>query len=497
MNYKKIFYSFCCLLMSLAVFAGNGETPLFTVANTLQSNMVVQQKKKLMVWGNATAGTKINIRASWHKSSLKTTTNAQGIWQLPIPVPGATPGMFTQNTLRISSGSETILLKNILIGDVWLCGGQSNMDMEIKPFLPWLLGAMHYRQEIENAAFPQIRLFNVRTDFKSTPQADCGGNWMVCSPATAPDFSALAYFFAREVFNRTQIPIGLVVSSVGGSSCQAWISRDSLTSDKALYEKYLFPYDTSSRSKEALDSVVTFEKVVRPSLFYNAMIYPLRNIQFKGALWYQGESNRYDSSVYTRLCAAMIGNWRELFTNKNLPFYYVQVAPYNWQQNDPTLFEYALLREAQANIRKEVANTEMAVTMDIADPTDIHPRNKQDLGWRLAKIALANDYHFSNTIFKGPEYAYHLVVKDTLKIHFKYTGSGLTTNDGAPPRHFFIAGKDGVFYPATATVHNNEIWLYSGEVKQPVAIRYAFTNYPVTNLENKEGFPAVPFRSLF
>lgn len=485
------------MFMSLAVQSGTGIVPVFTIANTLQSNMVVQQEKPLIVWGNAKAGTKLTIKASWVKNSSETIARPDGIWQMSLVVPKAAAGVFTANTIRISSGNESMLLKNILIGDVWLCGGQSNMDMELKPFLPWLLGAMHYRMEIENADFPQIRLFNVRTDFKSSPQADCGGNWVICSPETAPDFSALAYFFAREVFNRTQIPIGLVVSSVGGSSCQAWISRDSLTADKALYQKYLFPYDTSSYSKEIPDSVVTFEKVVLPTLFYNAMIYPLRNIQFKGALWYQGESNRFDSSMYTRLCTAMIGNWRELFSNKTLPFYYVQVAPYTWQQNDPALFEYALLREAQSNIRKVVSNSEMALTMDIADPTDIHPRNKQDLAWRLAKIALAKDYQIPNTVFKGPEYARHRVVKDTVKIEFDLTGSGLVTNDGASPKHFFVAGKDRVFYPAVATISKNEIWLHSDKVSDPIAIRYAFTNYPVTNLENKEGFPAVPFRSSF
>ncbi|MEO6705113.1 MAG: sialate O-acetylesterase, partial [Ginsengibacter sp.] len=285
--------------------------------------------------------------------------------------------------------------------------------------------------------------------------------------------------------------------SVGGSYCQAWVSRDTLTADPLLYQKYLFPYDTSSHSKEPLDSVVTFEKVVRPALFYNAMIYPLKNIQFKGALWYQGESNRYDSSMYTRLCAAMIRNWRTLFTNKALPFYYVQVAPYNWQQNDTTLYEYALLREAQANVRKVVDNTEMAVTMDIADPLDIHPRNKQDLGYRLAKIALTHVYNIQGTVCNGPEYSSHRVENGVVKIAFKHKGSGLMTNDGAPPRHFFIAGKNGVFYYADAKIENNEIWLQSDKVKEPVAIRYAFTNYPVTNLENKEGFPAIPFRSSF
>lgn len=484
-------------MFPFGLLAENGNSYSLTVANTLQSHMVIQQKKPLMIWGKAKAGTVININTSWNKGSYKTTTTSAGTWQLPVPVPGATPGIFKRNTLRLISGRDTILLENILIGDVWLCSGQSNMDMELKPFLPWLLGAMHYRREIENADFSQIRLFNVRTDFRSTPQEDCGGSWTVCSPTTAPDYSALAYFFAREIFKRTHIPIGLVVSSVGGSSCEAWISRKTLSADNLLNQKYLFSYDTSSRSKEPPDSVVTFEKVVRPSLFYNAMIYPLRNIHFKGALWYQGESNRFDSSMYTRLCTAMIGNWRELFDNKTLPFYYVQVAPYTWKQNDPTLFDYALLREAQDNIRKVVANTEMALTMDIADPEDIHPRNKQDVGWRLAKIALANLYGFEQTIYKGPEYAGHYLINDTMKIRFNFTGSGLQTNDGAPPRHFFLAGKEGVFYPATASIQNNEVWLWSADVKQPVAVRYAFTNYPVTNLENKEGFPTVPFRSSF
>jgi sialate O-acetylesterase len=275
------------------------------------------------------------------------------------------------------------------------------------------------------------------------------------------------------------------------------MSRDTLTSDTVLYQKYLYPYDTSARSKEPLDSVVTFEKVVRPTLFYNAMIHPLKNIQLSGALWYQGESNRFDSSMYTRLCAAMIRNWRDLFDNKELPFYYVQVAPYNWQQNDSVAYEYALLREAQAKIREVVGNTEMALTMDIADPTDIHPRNKQDLGYRLAKIALANTYKVPNVVYQGPEYESHTVESDTIKVQFKNIASGLATNDGLEPRHFFVAGSDGVFHYANASIKNNEVWLYSDKVKEPVAVRYAFTNYPVTNFGNREGFPVVPFRSNF
>jgi sialate O-acetylesterase len=306
--------------------------------------------------------------------------------------------------------------------------------------------------------------------------------------------SEIAYFFARQIFIKKKIPIGLVVSSVGASSCQAWTSREALSDDSILNKKYLFPYDTSRLSKEQLDSVVTFEKVVRPTLFYNAMIYPLRNLNFTGSLWYQGESNRYDSSLYTQLCAKMIYNWRTLFKDEQLPFYFVQVAPYNWSQDDNSLYEYALLREAQSNIRKIVPHTEMVVTMDIAEPNDIHPRNKQDVGFRLAKIALANVYNVPNTIFQGPEYKSYKIENNIIKINFSNNGSGLATNDGKEPRQFFIADEKGILYEAKANIEKNEVWLSSDKVKNPTEIRYAFTNYPVTNFENKEGFPAIPFR---
>ena len=491
MNCKKTFlFLFGCLITLWATAADS-----FSIANTLQPNMVVQQGKPLVIWGKAPAGAKLQIRCSWQQKEKETFADASGNWRTEVQVPMAVPHSFTPNSIAVKSGSETKTLSNILIGDVWLCGGQSNMDMELKPFLPWLLGTDHYRMEIENAAYPQIRFFNVRTDFKANQQEDCGGTWMVCSPQTAPMLSAVAYFFARQVFLKKGIPIGLVVSSVGGSSAQAWVSRDTLTADKVLQQKYLYAYDTSARAKEVLDSSVTFEKVVRPTLFYNAMIYPLRHLRFTGALWYQGESNRHDSAMYTRLNAALIRNWRNLFNHAQMPFYYVQVAPFNWGIKDTTLYDYAVFREAQAKVKEVVPYTGMVVTMDIADPTDIHPRNKQDVGYRLAKMALANVYGETNTVYTGPEYASHRVEGETLKILFKNTGSGLVTNDGQPPRHFYIAGADGVFHYAQATIEKNEVWLRSEKVKTPLAVRYAFTNYPVTNLENAEGFPAVPFRS--
>ncbi len=493
---KKFRIILLLCLSNLTLAGSDAQAQEFSVANTLQSNMVVQQGEELLVWGNARAGSVVQVKAGWQSAVIFAKTSPEGKWMVRIPVPLIKAGDFRPYSLKITAGTESRTLENILIGDVWLCGGQSNMDMQLKPFLPWLLGAMHYQMEIENARYPQIRLFDVRTDFKAEPMEDCGGYWKVCTPENAADFSALAYFFARELFNRRNIPVGLVVSSVGGSSAQAWMSRDTLDKNTFLYNKYVAAFDTSQAARTPPDSVVTFEKVVMPSFLYNAMIYPLRNLRFSGMLFYQGESNRKDSGAYTMLSASMIRNWRTLLSQPTLPFYYVQVAPYNWQESDTTANEYAYLREAQAAVRDIVPFTEIALTMDIADPTDIHPRNKQDLGYRLAKIALAKKYGHK-IVYSGPEYLSHTNEGNVVKLRFKEQGlgSGLATNDGLAPRHFYIAGRDNIFHYAEARIEGNEVWLESSKVSEPVAVRYAFTNFPVTNFGNAEGFPALPFRT--
>ncbi len=471
----------------------------FRLGTELQSNMVIQQNKPLLVWGDAAPGSIVEVQADWTAGWQKDTADNKGHWQLQVPVPAAIPGEANPQNLRVRNNDKELNIQNVLIGDVWFCSGQSNMDMQLKPFLPWLLGTMHYQQEIANAYFPAIRLFDLETNFSATPLRYGKGQWTICSPQTVADFSAVAYFFARDLYLKRRIPIGLVVSSIGASTAQAWTSRDSLQADRILNEKYLYPYDTSARAKEVIDATVTFDKVARPTLLYNAMIHPLRHISLSGFLWYQGESNRHDGAIYTRLMAAMIRNWRNLFGQGDLPFYYVQVAPYNWQENNPEAFEYAVLREAQSAIRSVVPAAEMVVTMDIADPNDIHPRNKQDVGYRLAQIALAKQYGFNSLVHKGPEYESVQTKKDTLIVSFKMDGlgSGLGTSDGQAPQHFYVAGKDKKFYPATATIRNNQVLLLSDKVKNPIAVRYAFTNYPVTNFGNIEGFPALPFRSSF
>lgn len=306
MNIKTLSLSTFLLLATPTVL--HAEDTSLRLGTALGDHMVIQQSADLDLWGFASPRQPVNITVSWTRETIKTVSDNRGRWSVAIPVPAADRKKTIPHGIKIQCGRLVRSVSDVLIGDVWLCSGQSNMDMTIKPFLPWLMGVMHYRQEIETSDLPGIRLFDVKTNFKGTPVEECKGNWVVSSPSTAGDFSALAFLFARNIHQATGIPIGLIVSSVGGSSGQAWTSRKTLTADSLLHKKYLLPYDTSSISREPLDSIVTFEKVVRPTLFYNAMIHPLRRLALKGVIWYQGESNRMDGMLYTRLCAAMIAD---------------------------------------------------------------------------------------------------------------------------------------------------------------------------------------------
>jgi sialate O-acetylesterase len=489
---KKYLISFLLFLFP-ALFL-QAQTGL-QLGNGLQSSMVIQQAKPMIYWGTAAIGTEIHIKPDWSKKLYNAKAGADGNWQVSVEVPAATENNYTPHTIEVYTNTEKQVLTDVLIGEVWLCSGQSNMDMELKPFLPWLQGVVDYEKEIAAANYPQIRLWDIKSDFKKTPAERCKGDWKICTPDNAKDFSAVAYYFGRELMNRLHVPVGLITSSIGATTCQAWTSRETLAADDAL-NKILYMYDTSAAAKEPLDSVVTFEKLTRPTLLYNSMIYPLRNISLKGFLWYQGESNKDNQDIYARLCGAMIGNWRSLFNQGDLPFYYVQVAPYNWQLNDSTAYNYALFRDAQKDVLK-VKNTGMVVTMDIADPADIHPQKKKEVGERLAWNALSKTYHVKNVQFLGPVFKGYSVSGATVKVSFEAgsIGAGLQTNDASTPRHFYIAGEDKKFYYADAKIVNNQVVLTSEKVKKPVAVRYAYTNYPVTNFGNKDGLPAVPFRT--
>ncbi|HNP22591.1 MAG TPA: sialate O-acetylesterase [Panacibacter sp.] len=484
------------LLLQISILLS--AQPAFHVANTLQSDMVIQQGKPLTVWGKGLQGIAVKVSVSWSSKTFTAHTYKSDTWEVQIDVPKAKPGIYTPQEILVYSDRDSVKLKNVLIGEVWLCGGQSNMDMLMQPLHPWLKGVIDYEKEIAAANYPQIRVLDIASAFAKIPADDCKSEWNVCDTQHAKDFSAVAYYFGRELFNRLHIPIGLITSTVGGTACQAWTSREALETDPIL-KKILYSYDTSAVAQEPLDNSITFEKIEklsRPALLYNAMVFPLRKISLQGFIWYQGESNKDNADYYARLNIAMIKNWRFLFGNSDQPFYFVQVAPYNYQKNDTTAYDYAIFRDAQKDVLK-LKNTGMVVTMDIGDADDIHPRDKKDVGVRLAQNALSQTYGVKNIVYRGPEFKNFKTDGVVVKVAFDDAsiGSGLATNDNKAPKHFFIAGADKKFYYANAQIVNNEVWLTCDKVQKPVAVRYAYTNYPITNFGNREGFPCVPFRT--
>ncbi|RVU02037.1 sialate O-acetylesterase [Mucilaginibacter limnophilus] len=505
MNKQKIYALAVAGLIAFSAQAGNIDTAKrFSVTNALGNNMVVQQGKPLKIWGKAPAGDVIELNADWGKSA-KTTAGADGKWLAEIKVPSAKRGDFKPHTITIihkkASGSnivtDNLRFTNVLIGDVWFASGQSNMELRIAAVPGWSSGIKDFEKEVPLTNYPNIRLFKSDMGIDFTPQDTIkGGKWEVCSPKTAAGFSAVAYFFGRELYNKRQIPIGLVDQAIPATAAQNFTDINVLLADSILKKKYVDPYAKAVDSIKAKnDKATTLASLTYPGLVYNKMICPFQDLSVKGFIWYQGESNNLDSTLYTHLSTAMLQSWRKDFEQGDLPFYFVQMTPYKWNNNDSTANWYAKFREAQEAILK-VKNTGMAVTMDIGEPDNIHPLNKKDVGVRLGKIALAKTYG-EDVIYEGPHFKSFKVYGSSVTVQFVKSSiaGGLKTNDRMAPKYFYLAGADKRFYKADAKIVNNQIVLTSQQVQKPVAVRYAFTNFPVTNLSNGAGLPAVPFRT--
>ena len=467
------------------------------VADVFQSGMVVQQQKPFTIWGYATPGAKITVSADWTSKTITLIADSLHNWRGMLPVPKAIPGDFKQHTLTVSNGNGTIMLSDLLIGDVWLASGQSNMQFGMKGEDGKDNGVLNYKTEIPAANYPNIRWLYVALNFSAKPYNHIKGKWVACSPETVQQFSGVAYYFARDLYLHLNIPIGIVLSTIGASTGQAWTSRDELQSDTALYNKYLKPYDDSPKSKEVINGGFSFEKVTRPTLLYNAMIHPLAGLSIKGFIWYQGEFNHVDKGMYTLLEQHMIQGWRDDFAQGDLPFYFVQMPSYFWGNEDPKAYDYAIFREAQKNIRSTVKNTGMAITLDDNVPKILHPRNKKPVGERLASIALNNACGLHEVKYLGPQFKKMKISGSRVNVYFisASLGGGLVTRDTLAPKQFFVAGDDHVFHQATAAIVGDHITLNCDSVANPVAVRFAFTNMAVINLFNKAGLPAEPFRT--
>ncbi|MFH4967447.1 sialate O-acetylesterase [Gaetbulibacter sp. M240] len=457
-----------------------------SMPNIFGSNMVLQQNTQVPIWGWGKPGSEICLKSSWGES-LKTVCDIEGNWIIKVKTPKAMPGEAPVYDLSILGPSNTIELKNILIGEVWLCSGQSNMEFPLKP-KGNLLGVVDYENEIAKANYRNIRLFNVKKDSSNSPQVNFQGIWSSCTPKTVADFSAVAYYFGKELNSnkKLNVPIGLIQSAFSGSGIQCWMKRELLASDLEFKKEYLEPVTTSIYKK--------------PSIFYNAMIAPLIPFAIKGTIWYQGESNVGQNDLYAKANMDLIKDWRKDW-GRDFSFYAVQMTPrfYKDKEDNDTKFTRGYFREAQSSITN-IFNTGIVVTSDLMlnpdERSDSHPRNKKDIGIRLALMALSKDYAV-DVQYLGPVYKSHKIHKNKIIISFtkESLGNGLSTKDNEAVKGFKISGKDVKFYPAKAVIKGNKIIVSSPFVNKPVAVRYAFTDGAMTNLQNKSGLPVYPFRT--
>lgn len=431
-------------------------------------HMVLQQNDNVSIWGTDKPGTKINVSGSWGQKSM-VSANDKGQWKLKI----RTPSFGGPYTLTLN-GSNEIILNNVMIGEVWLCSGQSNMEMPVKGFNNQPIDGS--AEAILNSKNNQIRLFTVKKTASVDPLDNVEGQWAEATPATVRDFSATAYFFGKKLNTLLNVPIGLIHTSWGGSSIEAWIDREAFSQFNTIELPRNLPEGGLNHT---------------PTLLYNAMINPLVGYGIKGAIWYQGESNRNRAEEYSRLFPTMIKTWRKKWQQNEFPFYFVQIAPYGYNDGNA-----GFVREAQLNTMKTVTNTGMAVTMDIGDCDYIHPREKKLVGDRLALWALSKDYGFEEIAFSGPVYKDIDENKEgKIQLSFLYSDNGLSSY-GQPLTGFEIAGSDKVFHPAEAKINGDKsLSVWSNEVSQPVAVRYAFSNCEAGSLFNTEGLPASSFRT--
>jgi len=457
------------LFIVLVLFSGNLFAQVQLPA-LFSDNMVLQQQFEVPFWGWANAGEIVVVTGSWNNTAKETVTEPNGKWELELQTPKAGGPYF------VTINNDT--LHNVMIGEVWICSGQSNMQ--------WALDqSMDSEEEIPNANFPGIRFFYLARQLSDEPQKDCHAYWTACKPETAKDFSAVAYYFGKQLHQDLNVPVGLIHTSWGGSSAQAWVSEEVLKSDP----DYAIYYEKQQKAEEKAKRGTLTINQQSPNCLYNAMIAPLIPFGIRGAIWYQGESNTGNAKLYEKLFPRMITNWRNDWGQGDFPFYFVQLAPYEYD----TPLVGAKLRDAQRKSLK-VPKTGMAVIMDIGDPDNIHPVNKHDVGHRLALWALAKDYGKSDLVFSGPLYKSKQVEDRKIRLLFDYVESGLVSTGGKLTQ-FEIAGNDQEFYPAKAKIENETIVVSARKVSNPVAVRFAFHNADEPNLFNKEGLPASSFRT--
>jgi sialate O-acetylesterase len=503
------------LLFSLMFFAAPLMAADLVLAPLFQDGAVLQRDREIPVWGMAAPGEEVTVSFAAKQSTTK--SGADGRWEVRLP---ATPANAEPQVMTVSGSGKTVEIKDLLVGEVWLASGQSNMGWRINQ-------SRKEDQEIaKQGPVPGLRVFSVPQRLHHEPQFAVAGSWEHATPKTAPQLTAVGYFFGRHLVEELGIPVGIINSSWGGSRIEPWWDEVSLDGIDELAEIRAtrrprvpgFPEYRVPLRKYALEMAEWSQQTVAaidagkdappmpsaPPLLslghgaetgtYQAMIHPLAPYAIRGFIWYQGESNRGDGMLYTAKKRALIEGWRSRFQVPDAPFFFVQIAPFQYGQDRPEqLAEFWVGQQKTLDI----PNTGMVVTLDIGDVKDIHPGNKSEVGRRLALWALADAYGKEGVVKSGPLYQKHRVVNGGIEVGFEHVGGGLVTRDGEVPSHFEIAGEDGAFKPATAEISADAktITLKSAEVASPTQARFAWNKTAEPNLMNREGLPAAAFHT--
>jgi sialate O-acetylesterase len=433
-------------------------------------NMVLQQQTDAAIWGKATPKKNVKVTTSWDRRSYTTLSDSKGDWKLKVKTPSAGGPYY----ITITDGKE-LRLNNVLIGEVWVCSGQSNMQMTMTGYRNQpIIGS---NEAIATSSNKSIRLLTVTRNTSVEILDDFEGQWLECEPENVANFSATAYFFGRMVQQALNVPVGLICSSWGGTRIEPWISEDGLKG----FDWVVIP-DKDQQEKINQNS---------PTVLYNAMISPLAGYAIRGGLWYQGESNRNEPDKYCALMPGLVENWRKAWGIGDFPFYYVQIAPFDY---GPSGVNSAFLREAQLKASTAIPNIGMACLMDAGEKDCIHPADKKAAGERLAYLALAKTYGKNGFAYSGPVLKEMTVEGGLVKLTFDHASNGLTSY-GKELENFKIAGENKRFYPAKAFITGTGITLFSPAVEKPVAVRYAFDDFVMGDLFNTEGLPASSFRT--
>lgn len=504
--------TFKFLLLCFAVLNDSSVMADVKLPNLFSDHAVLQRDQDLLLWGWAEPNERVIVELDGQTQS--TTADSTGHWRVTLP-PLAAGGPYTLTV----QGRNRLKIADVLIGDVWLCSGQSNMELPVSR-------AKNADLEIAAANFPQIRFLTVSSNGAQEPLDDVDGRWSRCSPESVHDFSAIAFFFGRQLNAQLEVPIGLIDNAYGGSACEAWISRPLLEANR-LYAPQLSEWDKKVAAFDEPIERAKFEKLhaeweaaakdaakaglpeppnrprwatprlsqLRPANLFNARLKPLVPFAIRGVIWYQGESNVDRAQQYREMFPLLINSWREEWQRPDLPFYWVQLADFMAEKPEPSESAWAELREAQSMTLDRVPYSGQAVAIDLGEANDIHPRNKQEVAHRLARLALAGTYDIQ-VASHSPRIKSVQFTEAVASVKFKNVNGGLQSWEGKPVTGFALAGLDKKWHWADAEiVGDDEIKVHSQQVGRPVAVRYAWADNPLCNVYDMAGLPLTPFRT--